>query len=75
MTEKSELQLKICKAAFFVLWFGDFLGIGKSKKIAKRNGANAMLTLLKQGGVTPGTAEDGPDGDYEQGVPIVSYYL
>ena len=51
------------------------LGIGKSKKIAKRNGANAMLTLLKQGGVTPGADIEVGDGDFDQGVPLVSSYL
>lgn len=29
------------------------LGVGKSKKIAKRNGAQAMIEVLKQGPVQP----------------------
>lgn len=44
-------------------------GVGKSKKIAKRNGADSMLTLLQQGGGNPGTAEDGLD-EYDQPVPL-----
>ena len=42
-------------------------GVGKSKKLAKRNAASAMLQTLKQGTIMPDadgqTPEDGYDED------------
>lgn len=50
----------------------DTTGVGKSKKIAKRNAASSMIVLLKQGLANPGADMDPPEGEFDENVPLVS---
>ena len=48
------------------------LGVGKSKKLAKRNAANAMLILLKQGMTVPQVDTEHTGEFDDENIPLVS---
>ena len=48
-------------------------GTGKSKKLAKRNAASAMLQMIRQGNqIPPADGEAGDDYD-DDSIPLVSF--
>ena len=47
--------------------------VGKSKKLAKRNAAQAMIQRILQGGVTPQIQPDPCEEFDEETIPLVIY--
>ena len=46
------------------------LGVGKSKKLAKRNAASAMLQTLKQGTIMPDADGQSPEDGYDEDLVV-----
>ena len=51
----------------------NIVGVGKSKKLAKRHAASAVLQTLKQGTIMPDTDGQAPEDCYDD--LVISAYL
>lgn len=52
-----------------------FVGVGKSKKLAKRNAANAMLQTLKQGSIMPDSEGQINEDGYDEDLVVKGYLI
>lgn len=70
VTEKMVLQFKINNRQNKTK-FASVVAVGKSKKQAKRNAAQAMIQRILQGGVTPQIQLDPAEEFDEETIPLV----
>lgn len=71
LSRKFAVQFKILFVLADKFGFTFVIAVGKSKKLAKRNAAQAMIQRILQGGVTPQVQPDVSEEFDEETIPLV----